>query len=447
MIKPRGQTDLTFKPSAASAMCSGMSFSISLFYPNVFISNSILKNCLSLMIQESPVIAGKITRNSKMFLPKFADYIIEYKKAHGCMTLRYQSKRDVFIGRIIDQIWENNKPSTLYDTLKQNHRLEPIKPSKKSELVKVDLIRCEDGSILTLHMSHILADAGRAFKFLQKMGDIYARLQKGEGYIPQELAYDTWFQRAWNSATSNMDDMSMSTPSARLRLQPSHILSLPKAIKKHMTSKYVSVFFYVSHTSVESLQSRIENDCLRQHRPSKLDIVQALNISLISSVRKNRLVPEPGENVIINADLSKVYNPGNVNDTLGNSSDFLEIGGSLFQANKQSQGDRIIKALATNALTIRNHIHDLYSNPLCNVRSKIQKQYDMSNSPKPLVLAAYLVHGNREKLASCSAIASFPVQNVRRIPCSNVYPRVEPFSNSMTEVMNIHADSVPWQVA
>lgn len=411
VIKPRGQTDLTFTPSAGSVMCSGISFSISLFYPSNVVSESLLKASLSYLVQESPVMAGKIVKNSNgLSLPRFANCAIEYKREHGGVVLRSQTDKTATIRNIIDNIWSNTKSRTLHEIINHNHRLKPLDPVKSSELAMMDLVRCKDGSIVTLHISHILADAGRAFKLMERLSSIYETLRIGKEYVPQKTTYDTWFGKTLDpSSLQAGEDKYLIKSLEFLRLHPGHLLGIPSAIKHHISSKYVPMYFHVPRSSIESLQDCISRKWCNHHRPSKLDIVQALNITLISSIRNNRFVPAPGENVIINVDLSKAYNPANIVDTLGNSSAFLEISGSMFHGPRQN----ITEALATNAITIRNQVKELYSNPSHNVKSRLHKQHVMSHAPKHLVLAAYLMHGTSEKLASCSAVASFPTEQVR----------------------------------
>lgn len=420
VIKPMGQTDLTFSPSAASVMCSGMSFSISLFYPSNVVSESLLKSSLSHLVQESPVMAGKIVKSSNgFFLPRFANCAIEYNREHGGVVLRSQTDKNATIRDIIDKIWSNTKSRTLHEVMNYNHRLKPLDPVKSSELAMMDLVRCKDGSIVTLHISHILADAGRAFKLMERLSSIYETLRIGKEYVAQKTTYDTWFGKTLDpsSLQAEKDGKYLIKSLEFLRLQPGHLLEIPSAIKHHMSAKYVPVYFHVPRSSIESLQDCISRTWCSHHRPSKLDIVQALNITLISSIRNNRFVPAPGENVIINVDLSKAYNPANIVDTLGNSSAFLEISGSKFHGPRQN----ITEALATNAITIRNQVKELYSNPSHNVKSRLHRQHVMSHAPKHLVLAAYLLHGTREKLASCSAIASFPTEQVRQYVYVSIY--------------------------
>lgn len=407
MIKPEGQKDLTFQPSPASVLCSGMSFSVSLFYQNIVISESTLKQSLSLLVDEVPVMAGKISTKNWGGFQSFAHSMIEFKQEHAGVLFRFE-ERDVHIDRMIANIWENKTPRTLNAIVDHNHRLQPLDPAKNGqELAILDLIRCKDGSIITLHISHILADAGRAFKLMERLSSIYERLHEEEEYVPRKLSYDTWFRQTLD--TNAKEDCKRIIRSADvLRVRPRHLLGIPSAITHHMSSKYIPVCFHVPRFSIESLQDQIASQHCGQQRLSKLDIVQALNISLISAARNNRFTPDIGEDVIINVDLSKAYNPGNVHDTLGNSSAFMEISGSQFQGPRNN----IMEAIATNATTIRNQVNELYSNPTNNVVNRLQAQDAMSQAPKHLVLAAYLVHGRKEKLASCSALASFPFQQV-----------------------------------
>jgi len=279
---------------------------------------------------------------------------------------------------------------------------------KNGQLAMLDLIRCKDGSIVTLHISHILADAGRAFKLIERLSSIHEGLQGEKEYVPKKLTYDTWFGKTLDTQARE-DSERMTRPADVLRLRPGHLLSIPNAFIQHISSKHVPLCFHIPRSSIALLQDQIANECPKQQRPSKLDIVQALNISLISAVRNGGFTPEPDQNVIINVELSKVYNPGSVHDTLGNSSAFMEISGSKFQGPKSN----LMEAIVTNANTIRKQVNEMYSSPSINVISKLQAQYAMSRAPKHLVLAAYLVHGRKEKLASCSAVASFPIQQVR----------------------------------
>lgn len=414
LIKSKTCAGLRFKPSAASMMCSDMSFSVSLFYPDNFISSSTLRKALSALVEEVPILAGRMTRSNEKIYPRFADCAIMFKQEYDGFPFRSTTVKDLSVKQAVNKIWDSKQAVTLYDTINRCHTLEPLSSMKKTgELASIDLVRCTDGSILTLHISHVLADAGRAFKLLERISKIYTSFQTGGRWASQELTCDTWFERNLDSGTTCWEN-GMNRTSTLLGLKPSDIMSLPKLMKQYST-KYVPLYFYVPRTSVEVVQKFINSRFNDQNHPSKLDIVQAINITLISAVRHNRMIPAPGENVVINVDLSKISNPSNISDILGNSSDFLEIKGTSFQSVSMATTkklDDVFEAITTNALSIRNHLKQLHSHSALNVAKKLQKQHDMSMLPKHLVLAAFIVHGNREKLASCSAVASFPTDKV-----------------------------------
>jgi synaptobrevin family protein YKT6 len=141
---------------------------------------------------------------------------------------------------------------------------------------------------------------------------------------------------------------------------------------------------------------------------SKMDIVQALAVTMIRRAR-----PEmDGEiNVVINMDLSMIYPPLRPkddsrrtppSDILGNSSVFLQIRGTDFHPHD----------VVHNARLLRRAINEFRANARGNVSAALRKTAAMSSLPKTAVHAAFILHGTREKLASCTAVASFPVDTI-----------------------------------
>lgn len=435
VIRP-GKLDearVVFKPSPASLMCAGMSFSVSLFYPNVSLSSAVMAAALRHLVNEVPILAGRTARETSSLIDRFSDHVISVNPTGGVgFSFRSEARENCTLRQAVDAIWKDKEPLRLHERRSAAHTIEPIRvgKSEEDELVHVDLVRYADGAVLSLHVSHVLADAGRATKLLQRLSVIYEAIRENEPVPPTTITCDSWFDAAMDAVGSE-DRATSPAPTAAdmLRLRPSHLLDFISALRYYTTTKFVPLHVYVPRDAVAAVQARAgsggkqnddggyrENEGVAVPAPpnaplkteqsplSKMDIVQALAVTLMRQAR-----PEmDGEtNVVINMDLSMIYPPKDTrrpppSDTLGNSSDFLQVRGASFHPTD----------VIHNARLIREAINEFRSNARDNVAAALRKTEAMSSLPKAAVHTAFVLHGTREKLASCTAVASFPVDAI-----------------------------------
>ena len=403
-----------FQPSPASLMCKGMSFSVSLFYHNVSLSPSVMASALQRLANEAPILAGRTSTEANRVFPRLDDVTVNVTvtvptDGGGDTTstdsgfsfrteTRSQSLRDA-----IGAIWGNKNPLFLHERRASSHTIEPVSAGKTDadELAQVDLVRYTDGTVLTLHISHLLADAGRAMKLLERLSAIYEAID-ADDLVPQAtITCDTWYDAQYDAQYDFSTILTHSTsPSASqlLRLRPAHLLELPAALRTYATTKFSPAYVYVPRAAVTSLQACSNNldDISPQDPISKMDIVQAIAVTLLRRARASH----PANSVVINMDLSRMTSSSN--DVLGNSSDFLQIQDEFHPTD-----------VVHNARRIRNALAAFKSNARENVQRALHKTLAMSKLPKSAVHAAFIIHGHREKLASCTAVASFPTDAVR----------------------------------
>lgn len=426
MIHPTAKTITSFKPcsiSPASLMCKGMSFSVSLFYHNAPLSPSVMASALQHLANEAPILAARTTVPAifPRIFRRFSDVEVVLQHARpssssttddstGGFSFRTDSRQQS-LRHVIDMIWKDKTPLVLHERRKMPQTIEPINAGKTDadELAHVDLVRYNDGSVLTLHISHLLADAARAIKLLERLSAIYEAIDANKPVPPARVTFDTWHTKV--VATPATPSSPPSSLSELLRLRPSHLLDLPVALYDYVTTKFAPVYIYVPRDAVTALQGK--SNCSKGHSAShddscddtpsisKMDIVQALAVTLLRRARPDH----PADSVIINMDLSRVLSPTDdvdTVDTLGNASDFLQIHAPFHPAN-----------VTYNARRIREALEAYRSEARENVQRALRTTAAMSRLPKPAVRAAFIVHGRREKLASCTAVASFPTDGVR----------------------------------
>jgi hypothetical protein len=445
LIRP-GKSDaarVVFNPSPSSLMCAGMSFSVSLFYPNVSLSSTVMAAALQHLVDEVPILAGRTARETSSLIHRFSDHVIVVRPAGGVgFSFRTEAREHRTLRQAVDAIWRNNEPLRLHTRRTAAHTIEPIRLGKTEddELAHVDLVRYADGAVLSLHVSHILADAGRATKLLERLSVIYEAIQNDKPIPRGTITCDSWFDAALNEAESRSPHCptaraASAAPTANdmLRLSPSRILEFVRAFHSYTTTRFVPLHIYVPRDAVTAMLARAasggkqnpDNDVeCRDHATlaapswiplnsspvtlSKMDIVQALAVTMIRRAR-----PEmDGEiNVVINMDLSMIYPPLRPkddsrrtppSDILGNSSVFLQIRGTDFHPHD----------VVHNARLLRRAINEFRANARGNVSAALRKTAAMSSLPKTAVHAAFILHGTREKLASCTAVASFPVDTI-----------------------------------
>ena len=432
-----------FRPSPSSLMCGGMSFSVSLFYPRVSLSSAVMAAALQHLVDEVPILAGRTARKNSSLIHRFSDQVIVVNPTGSVgISFRTEARDNRTLRQAVDAIWMKKEPLHLHERRTSEHTVEPICVGKTEddELAHVDLVNYADGAVLSLHISHILADAGRATKLLERLSVIYEAIHEDK-IVPQaNITCDSWFDTALNeagieSSTGHAASSATTATTATdiLRLRPSRILEFIRALRYYTNTRFVPLHVYVPRDAVTAMQARVvsggklkataaakDDGGVCEHESisapsqspfktsrsplSKMDIVQALAVTLMRQAR-----PEmDGEtNVVINMDLSMIYplkdkpRQTRPSDTLGNSSFFLQVRAAFHPAD-----------VTHNAKLIRRAIDNFRGNSGDNVAAALQKTTLMSSLPKAAVHAAFVLNGTREKLASCTAVASFPVDAI-----------------------------------
>jgi hypothetical protein len=205
-----------------------------------------------------------------------------------------------------------------------------------------------------------------------------------------------------------------------LKLDASKLMAIPGALRYYSKQTFVSKYLYVSSRAIKRLQQKVSDPAGNlDMQPSKLDLVQAILISLIANVRKSSLIPGHRDTITTNIELSRLSEDTQIpNDNVGNSSHILQIDGREFHKTSASDinsTDPTIRSLLINALTLRKAINKFKKNPSKKIQEALEQQYIMSTLPKHAVLASFLVNSKLEKLVSCTAVASFPMEKARII--------------------------------
>lgn len=403
----------TQQPSPASLLCADMAFSVSLFYKETYICPTLLRHSLHVLKSELPILSKRLKSTSLGW--RHPSCVIEPR--HKKYNLALSSKtRAMSMQTSMDMLWSESCPIQLFEERNYIHRDQMINPSH--DLIKFDLVNFADGSVLTMHIAHVLADAGRAVRILEKLSSIYQALQLHNSNKPSMLSqYDAWFAKNHMGARHHQP-RGLQTALDVLKLDASKLMAIPGALRYYSKQTFVSKYLYVSSTAIKRLQQKVSDlACNLNMQPSKLDIVQAILISLIASVRKNRLIPDHHDTVTTNIELSRLSEDTQVpNDIIGNSSHILQIEGEEFLKLASSDidsTDTIIRSLLINALTLRQTINGFKKEPVKRIQEALEQQCIMSALPKHAVLASFLVNSRLEKLASCTAVASFPMDKAR----------------------------------
>ena len=426
----------TWKPSPPSQMASALAFGYCFFYNDSYICQDLLSQAVSKLSEELPALSGRIRPT---WLPR------GIRKLKTIVIANNDAGIPFSYAKSLNHKIEDLNPSTWASGMK-NRRLSEFgvpfyaedfnarKLFKGEEaLFKVKLTECCDGQILSITISHLLADARRALILMERLSQIYNSLKykvsRGASliYMPNLETVD-----GLASATGGK-------PKGWLPWSPDYNLTIkqwlmaPFLMFKHINQRFDLHLIYLPNDTLQRLKKIALGENIQSSinggyhcNISTMDALQAFLATLIADLRKWPLVPVFPQEITVNVDLLQSIqewkDPKSASRHIGNLVHILHVPGnketdetncSVYHGDNDSDEyvlRKFTESIQSNALLIRKNLTDFRSDTtgaLC----ALQRQKEMASMSEGRVAATYVVKGFDMKLASSSAV-TFPFDKV-----------------------------------
>lgn len=401
------QTHKLVNPSACSQLCQEMVFGISLYYKTIKICPERMNEALKALTEEVPILTGRIKRPQSLLATPSETRIVLDGSGFDFQSIKCASK--------IENMYQSSlKPSKSYTLLNATalpHVTNCIGPQQlvqgRRSLFAAELLDCDDGTVLNFTMSHILCDASRAIKLLERLSEIYSSLSAGTALTAEGWRYDSLFGDIDLSRSQASD---AETPFLSVK----EIIQAPVEIFKYTTIKFKTMHVYVPLRFAQELQDKANIKLGKSDIPlTKMDIVQALISTLILSLRRDKIYLERPDHFTINIDLTMqgVASSHQGQPSLGNGSHILEVHPPP-QGESHSDHPDFYGAIIRHAMMIRKAIIDLRSDEQY-ITKCMAKHVRLSRLSNAAMMAAFITKGNKNKISSTTATASFSIDSIK----------------------------------
>jgi len=424
IIRSSEESSSKFLPSPTGQLCSGMTFGMSLFFKETRICPETMRRSLSYLADEIPILTGRMQhQESALGKSKICDAFIMSNNEGFEMSC---SSTNSNIRDIQMQSIRNYECSPLYSFPGPYYLRKTIDPGLmirgQANLFQVEILHCSDGDILSASFAHILADGKRAFELLKRLAEMYHAIAKDKIPTGRNFRYDAWLDPRFQTKK----------PAPAKTQVPSlwDILHTPNALYNYLAGKKEIVNLFVSRRLIENIRSvPSHSEHLARHNLTTLDIIQALVSTLLLDIRKGRTKLQNPDVATINIDMTRLMQDDTSEDArdfhLGNGSHIMEVEIESHTkpdcdiATASSLQSKYFSAIRYNATLIRRSIQGFRADS-SKLRGAIDAHASMSQMNPLLLKALFLVIGHRRNISSTTAIASFPMHQVRknRIPLS-----------------------------
>jgi hypothetical protein len=298
-------------------------------------------------------------------------------------------------------------------------------------LLKIKLTRCADGHVVSATVNHVLADAGRALRLLERLGELYRSLAGGKA-IGEPLRTHGALETARGFAAALEGAPATWEPEA-----PDHGLTArqwaaaPYRMHRHVSTLHDMHLLYLPAPALQRLKkvaaAGAGAGAGAPGHVSTMDAVQAFVATLVADLRGKNLVPTAPEEFTVNVDLlhkgQAFKDPGALARYVGNAVHILHVPGvdpgTLVPGNTDGcHGDdaatraRLEAAVGANARLIRRSVAAFRSDPRHALRA-LERQARMVALPEGRMAASFVVKGADMKVASTTAVTAFPFDTVR----------------------------------
>ena len=301
-------------------------------------------------------------------------------------------------------------------------------------LLKIKLTRCRDGHILSATVNHILADAGRALRLVERLGELYRSAAEG---TPKgaPLRASSSLETPEGFAAALEGPPPQWQPEA-----PDHGLTArqwaaaPYRMYRHVTDPFDMHLLYLPAVVTRRLKALAAKSGAGgeggEGRVSTMDAAQGFIATLVADLRGKDLVPTAPQELTVNLDLlhrgQRFRDPGALARHVGNAVHILHVPGvapgTEVPGNTGGAGgsdevkQRLVQAVGMNARLIRRSVAEFRSDPAHTLRA-LERQARMVQEREMRVAAAFVVKGADLKVASTTAVTAFPFDTVSCPTC------------------------------
>ena len=300
-----------FRPSPASQMCQGMAFGYSLFYRDKYLRPDLLAKALGMLAAELPPLTGRVQPPTRPpGLRRLGDVIVDLNGA-GIEFALAEARAHTIQG-LGPHTWTLGMRGKPLSGFGVPFYAEPFSVpdmyAGKEALFKVRLTRCADGHVLSVTVSHLLADAGRAVQLVERVAELY-RAAAGGSDPGAPLRFDPGLEtpRGLAAAVRGAPE-EWTPPPPDHGLSAGQLLAAPYRMYRHATTKYDVHMIYLPEESTKRLKAIAAGAgggaaVPTSGRVSTMDAVQAFTATLVADLRRRALVPTAPEEMTVNVDL------------------------------------------------------------------------------------------------------------------------------------------------
>ncbi|KAI7846408.1 hypothetical protein COHA_000118 [Chlorella ohadii] len=407
-----------FVPPPNSQLCHSMAFNYSYFFQGHAITPELLKRALQTLAGELPHLAGRgrvLGSGSRV-----ADCAIECNNEG--IELATASAPQVRLQDVGPHTWSvltcgyplESTPLPFYaQPPSHTAATKGLEPP-----LRIRLTNLADGQVLSASFWHILADAGRGVKLLDRLSEHYRAAAAGRPVGSEgALTSDT---RLFHSPADLMEAMATEPPKgwasehrANDKMTPWQWATAPWKMVQWGRRRYDVHLMYLPSPLLRRIKQAITQEsggvCV-----STNDAVQGVLFALCSDMRGRPLVPPPGQFATTNSDLLhglSLKDPSLQQRYFGNAVQALKPSSTAEDGawqHKATEEERFVAAAATNARLIRQAITD-FRKDVRGTLDALDELDQMASMHKLRLAANWVVKLGDLKTSAASSMAKFPL--------------------------------------
>lgn len=316
-------------------MCQTFAFGYSLFYKDKYLRPDLLSKAAAQLASELPPLAGRVRPPRRPAgLRSLSETVIDLNNQG--IELTFAETKAHRIEDLGPHTWLTGMHNKTLSSFGVPFYTEPFSIENmyngKEALLKFKLTQCIDGSILSVTVCHLLADAGRSVSLVERLGQLYRALATNTDPGPP-LRFNPSLETPHGLAAAvNNAPEKWAPPAEDYRLTLGQWLAAPYRMYQHASKEFDLHMLYLPKVAVQRLKA-VAN---QQQKPgtghvSTMDAVQAFIATLVADLRQKPLVPTFPEELTVNVDLLHrdvaFKDPNALTNHIGNAVHILHVHG------------------------------------------------------------------------------------------------------------------------
>jgi hypothetical protein len=429
---PGGAAAPRFAPSPASQMCQGLAFGYSAVFAGAEIAAGPLRRAVAALAAETPVVAGRVAQTSRRppGLRPLAAAAVDLNDAGVELVLAEARGRTVT--SVGPETWTAGLAGKRLDAFGVPFYAEPFSVERMhagaEPLLKVKRTALADGCVLSCTVSHLVADAGRAVRLAQRLGELYRAETAHPGGAAaaggEPLRADGALETPEGFAAALAAPPPAWTPAPPdWGLTARQWLALPELLRRHAAGRHDVHLIYLPAAALARIKAAAQGGPQPGGaRLSTMDAAQALLSAVVAGARGRPLVATAPEELTVNVDLLHAglpfRVPGALARHLGNAVHILHVPGvpagdargrvatPAHGAEPAAARAALAAAVQTNARLIRAAVGAFRADAGGALRA-LARQARLVALSELRVAAAFVGKGADMKAASCTSTTAF----------------------------------------